>query len=261
MVTSVAVLTTSAVLLLGGIAHADNLQDTIAANATSVALVAGSATTGSASIRLIGNSSQGDPDAGCNIDQGDAPLVLKVVTPVGITANPNPLSITDCSTPFPVSFTASTAAQSGTVTVDVVSQPAGGGTYNNQVSIPITVTQPVPTPPSNTKPSVTVTGVSSGASYEIGAVPNATCAISDTEDGNSTSAAVVSGTLAHGLGQLTATCDYTDHGGLAATTATSNFSIVDKTVPTISHSLSPSVANVNGWYNSDVVVHFGCADG
>ncbi|MFC5730798.1 MULTISPECIES: PxKF domain-containing protein [Nocardioides] len=241
-----------------GIAHADNIQDTIADVGAGVTLVAGSPTAGNAAIRLIGNSSGGDVDPNCNIDPGEAPLRLDIVTPAGVTANPDPLEITGCGTEFPVSFTASSTAESGTVTVAILSGPAGNGSYKNEVSIPITVTQPVP---SNTKPTVAVTGVLDGATYEIGAVPSAACQVTDTEDGNGTTAAVISGTLSHGLGQQTATCDYTDAGGLHADTATAVYTIVDTGAPTISHSLSPSGGpNANGWYKQGVTVTFDCSD-
>jgi hypothetical protein len=254
--TTAAALAGVAVLALGGVAHADNIQDTIADTGTGVTLVAGSATTGSAAIRVVGNSSAGDPDPGCNIDAGDSPLQLDIVTPAGVTANPDPLSITSCGTDFAVTFTASSTAVSGHATVTVLSGPAGGGTYVNQVDIPITVTQPVPT---NTKPSVSVESVVDGGSYEIGTVLNPTCAITDAEDGNSTAAAVVTGTLEHGLGSQTATCSYTDAGGLSDT-ASATYTIVDTNDPTISHTLSPSAPNGNGWYKDDVTVDFTCAD-
>jgi hypothetical protein len=244
-------------LVLGGIAHADTLQDTIADTGTGVTLVAGSGTSGSAAIRLIGNNAAGDPDQGCNIDPGENPLKLDIVAPAGVTANPDPMSITSCGTEFPITFTASSSAQSGHVTVTVLSGPAGGGTYVNQVDIPITITQPAPV---NTKPSVTVQGVSDGVSYEIGHVPAATCAISDAEDGDSTAAATVSGTLSHGLGSQTATCDYTDLGGLAADTASVSYRVVDTGNPSISHSLSPTGPNAQGWYKQDVTVAFTCDD-
>jgi hypothetical protein len=251
-------LTTAAVLALGGVAHADNIQDTIEDTGTGVTLVAGSGISGTASIRLNDNSSGGDKDAGCNIDSGDDPLVLTVVTPSGVTATPNPLKITSCNKDgFPVTFTASSSAVSGPVTVIIDSVPAGGGTFFNQVYIPITVTQPVPT---NTKPSVAVTGVTDGDSYEIGTVPTATCTVTDAEDGGSTFNAVLSGTLPHGLGTQTATCDYTDTGHLAADTASATYTIVDTGDPTISHTLSPNAANANGWYKQDVTVSFDCAD-
>jgi hypothetical protein len=328
-------LTTAGVLALGGIAHADTLQDTIADTGTGVTLVAGSAVSGSAAIRVIGNNAAGDPDPGCNIDAGENPLKLDIVTPAGVTANPDPLSITSCGDDFSVSFRASSSAQSGHVTVTVLSGPAGGGTYVNQVDIPITVVQPntkpsvtvqgvtdgasyvigdepqptcavtdledgnstIPAvitgtlanglgdltatcnytdggglladtksakysivPPPNTRPSVAVTGVTDGAEYEIGAVPAAGCAVTDTEDGDSTPTAVINGTLSHGLGSQTATCDYTDAGGLSADTATATYTIVDTGSPTIGHTLSPSTPNANGWYDQDVIVDFTCDD-
>ena len=253
--TTAAVLTAAGMLLLGGVAHADNIQDTIADTGTGVTLVAGSSTSGSAAIRVVGNNSAGDPDPGCNIDAGESPLVLDLVTPAGVTANPDPLNITSCGADFSVTFTASSSAVSGEVTVTVQSGPAGDGTYINQVHIPITVI------PSNTKPSVAVQGVTAGTSYEIGAVPDATCAVSDAEDGSSTVAAVITGTLSHGLGSQTATCDYTDEGGLAADTASATYTIVDTGNPTISHTLTPSDGpNANGWYNQDVAFSFTCGD-
>jgi hypothetical protein len=322
-------------MTFSGVALADTLQDTISDTVTGISLEAGSSTSGTAGIRVVGNSAMGDPDAGCNIDAGENPLKLDIVTPPGVTATPDPLSITSCGTDFSVSFTASSIAQSGHVTVTVLSGPAGGGTYNNQVSIPITITQPntkptlsisgvsngasyvigsVPTamcdvtdpedgnrsfaaalsgtltdglgsqtatcdytdmgqlkadtktatysivPPPNTKPSVAVTGVVDGTTYEIGTVPTAGCDVTDLEDGNSSKAAVVTGTLSHGLGTQTATCDYTDGDGAPADTATATYTIADTGNPTISHTLNPASANGNGWFKQDVAVTFSCDD-
>jgi hypothetical protein len=322
-------------LAFSGVALADTLQDTIADTGTGVTLVAGSGVSGNAAIRLIGNSAAGDPDPGCNIDTGENPLRLDIVTPAGVTANPDPLSINACGTDFPISLTAGSTAVSGHVTVTVLSGPAGGGSYVNQVDIPITVTQPntkptvtvtgvtngseyvvgtVPAagcavtdkedggsnfaaslstlpadglgsqtatcdytdkgglkavtatatysilPPPNTQPTVSVTGVENGANYEIGSVPPARCAVTDKEDGNSTKDAVVTGTLSHGLGLQTATCTYTDGGGLAADTSTATYEVVDTGLPTISHSLTPAGPNGAGWYDKAVSVHFDCHD-
>ncbi|MRX44651.1 PxKF domain-containing protein [Agromyces kandeliae] len=258
MASAAALLTAAAVFGSALVAHADNIQDTIADTAdAALVLQAGSSTTKSAGIRLIGNSSQGDDDPGCNIDAGESPLRLDVITPTGITANPDPVVITECGTEFTVVFSAAADAVSGNVTVAIVSGPAGGGSYLNQVLIPITVTRP-PTP-SNTKPTVSVQGVTAG-DYEIGSEPTPTCAVTDAEDGPSSFPAVVTGTLAHGLGTLTATCDHTDQGGLAADTATVIYSIVDTGAPTIDHTLSPAAPNANGWYKTEVDVTFDCAD-
>lgn len=214
-----------------GVALADNIQDDIVDVTSSVTLVAGSATGGSAKIRVVANNSDGaTTDPQCNWDTGEAPLVLNVVTPAGVTANPDPLSITTCGQDNTVTFTADATAVSGTVTVSIVSSPAGGGGYNNQVSIPITVTRP------NTKPALSISGVSNGATYVIGSVPTATCDVTDPEDGSSSFAATLSGTLTGGLGSQTATCDYTDGDGLAADTRTATYSIVapPNTAPVVS---------------------------
>jgi hypothetical protein len=245
-----------------GVAYADNIQDNIVDTGTGVSLLAGSASGGTATIRVIGNGNDsgdddlGVKDDGCNWDSTESPLVLDIVTPGGVTASPDPLSITECGVDHTVTFRASASAVSGTATVSIVSTPAGGGGYNNQVTIPITVTS------ANTKPSVAVTGVSDGASYQIGSVPAAGCSVTDKEDGPSSVAAVVSGTLSHGLGTQTATCDYTDRGGLKADTRTATYSVVDTGNPGISHTLSPaSPDGSNGWYTSPVDVDFTCTDG
>ena len=95
-----------------------------------------------------------------------------------------------------------------------------------------------------------------GASYAKGSVPAAGCSVVDAEDGNSTFAAslsAITGTYASdGLGNQTATCTYTDAGGLTET-VTATYSIYDPSAPTIGHTLVPaSPDGNNGWYRSDV---------
>jgi hypothetical protein len=137
---AVAALATGAALAVSGSATADNINQQIADNGTSLTLVAGSPVSATASIKLVATA-QGDPDTGCNIDSAEAPLVLDVVTPAGITANPDPVTITECGTFYDVTFTAAANAVSGTAMVTILSGPAGGGTYNNNVAIPIHVAQ------------------------------------------------------------------------------------------------------------------------
>ncbi|MEI2828068.1 MAG: hypothetical protein V9F04_17910 [Dermatophilaceae bacterium] len=67
-------------------------------------------------------------------------------------------------------------------------------------------------------------------------MPVAMCSVSDDEDGPSTFPATLSpitGSLAlYGIGTQSATCSYTDAGGLTATTSVT-YSIVDTTAPVI----------------------------
>ncbi|HEY3530170.1 MAG TPA: PxKF domain-containing protein [Nocardioides sp.] len=250
-------------LALPGASFADNIQDSITGTG-SVSLVAGSGVSGSASILLIANNAGstqgGDPIQGCNVTLG-SPLVLTINTPAGVTANPSQVTISDCGADkgASVSFTASATAVSADVTVTYVSGPGGADAYKNQVDIPITVTQP--TPPANTKPSVVVTGFTSGDTFEIGSEPTPGCSVTDAEDTNPVGLLTVDrSALSHGLGTVTVTCDYTDTGGLVADTATATYTIVDTGDPTISHTLNPADANANGWYNEDVTVTFNCDD-
>lgn len=115
-----------------------------------------------------------------------------------------------------------------------------------------------PDEPTNTPPTVTVTGVDDGATYEIGAVPAPACAADDAEDGATApapSVSALSGPLApFGLGVQTATCDVTDEGGLSAT-ASATYSIVDTVDPTLAGAPTTS-PNGAGWYAGPVTIRW-----
>jgi hypothetical protein len=65
-------------------------------------------------------------------------------------------------------------------------------------------------------------------------------------------------TLTEG-GSQSVTGTATDVAGNTQTDTVSGINI-DKTAPTIGHTLSPSTPNANGWFNSDVTVTFACDD-
>lgn len=254
-------MTAAGALVMTGVAVADTVQDTIADTGTGVSLVAGSSTSGTAAIRVIGNNAAGDPDPGCNIDAGENPLRLDILTPAGVTATPDPLSITSCGADFAVSFIASSSAVSGHARVAVLSGPAGGGTYLNQVDIPITVTQPAPT---NTAPVVSVTGVSHGATYEKSSVPQPGCSVVDAEDSNESATPQISNGAYDALGSHTVTCSYTD-GGSITRSATATYTVVrdrDATAPVVGYTLNPaSPDGDNGWYTGNVSLNWTVTEG
>ncbi|MDQ6838934.1 MAG: hypothetical protein M3137_11540, partial [Actinomycetota bacterium] len=88
----------------------------------------------------------------------------------------------------------------------------------------------------NTPPVAKITGVVDGQSVEFGTPVAPRCAIADAEDGNRDFSATVTGPLgpraASGLGSMTATCSFTDSGGLSVVTRAS-YAIVDTTGPSI----------------------------
>lgn len=246
---SVTTLSAAAVLGFAGLAHADNIQDTIADNGTGVALVAGSSTAGTAAISLIGNNSGQDPDPGCNIDPGESPLKLDIITPAGVTANPDPLSITSCGTDFEVSFTASSTAVSGTVTVSVISGPSGNGTYMNQVSIPITVTQPSAPPTADTtKPTITHKLTPRAANVNGWFNENVGVAFTCTDEGGSEiDSCTGDTTLTEGEHQ-SVTGTATDKAGNTATDTVSGINI-DTTDPSVAFRGGPE-ADAEYYYGS-----------
>ena len=99
------------------------------------------------------------------------------------------------------------------ITVSVAD--AGTGTYYpGPAAFTLTVD---PAPVVDEPPTVTVTGVTNGASYEYGSVPTAGCHVVDDLDGTTDFAATltaITGPRADdGLGSQTANCSYTDAGG------------------------------------------------
>ncbi len=123
-------------------------------------------------------------------------------------------------------------------------------------------------PPPNTAPIVRVTGVSEASAYANGSVPTPGCSVTDTEDGlsGSTSAAspqlsAVSGAYASdGIGLQTATCSYTDGGGLT-TSVSATYSIFDQTAPVVEYEVDPaSPEGLNGWFTGDVTLTWAVAE-
>lgn len=180
--------------------------------------------------------------------------------PCGITQD---ASIQGCpNNPFVVNAALVVATGTPDDTTGTLTVSNTGSAGLNADSVPDTGVVQVDAPPANTAPTVTVTGVTNGFSYEIGSVPAAGCSVVDTEDGNSTPAATLSAITGanadYGIGSQTASCSYTDGGGITRN-ASATYSIVDTGNPTITF-VSRTTANVNGWNNTDVTVNWSCSD-
>jgi hypothetical protein len=232
---------------------ADNLVNDVTVGGTDTFTAPGSTIVG----YKINTAAAGDPQSGCNANDG-SPATVTISVPTGVTASATSLTFTACNVFQNVTFSSSTPGNYAIIVVSV--SDTGTGSYNNQANFTLHVN--APPPPPNTAPGVSVTGVTHGASYEIGSVPAAGCLVVDAEDGNSTFAATlsaISGSLAeYGLGSQTASCSYTDQGGLSDSDS-ATYSIVDTTDPVITF-VSRTAANGNGWNNGNVTVEWSCAD-
>lgn len=271
-------------LAVPAVALADNIQDNIADNVASpLQLTAGDANSDkTAEIKVIGNNSMQDPDAGCNFDAATESLTIKFNTPTGVTAtaldgataNAGEMKFTVCGVDQTVKLSASSSAVAGnyTVTADVVTNATGGGTFVNQVSIPITVSPP----PDSTAPTVTASAVKGDAPDFTGATTYTadtwtnkdvkvtfTCADNAGGSGLTTTSGnqVKTFTTNTSASGTTASFDGTCVDKAGNTAAASNFGPIkiDKTNPTIDGSASPA-ANSAGWNNTNVTVSFDCAD-
>ena len=234
---------TAAVLAGTQLAWADNVVNDIGATGSDTIAKGGST--------VIGYKVNGAGSDGCNAADGTA-LTLTVNVPAAVTASVGSLSFSACNVVRSVTFTSNTVGDHA-VTVSF-SDAGGAGDYRNQANFILHVTGA-----SNTAPSVAVAGVSHGATYEFGAVPAATCNATDTEDGPSSFGATVgalSGPRAGaGLGSQTASCSFTDTGGLT-TTATATYSVVDTTGPVVQ---GPADATVEATSSAGAPVTFGAA--
>jgi len=144
------------------------------------------------------------------------------------------------------------------ITFDITYDNTDRGNFNvNRAQFKVFTTKP-----SNNAPTVSITGVQAGASYEVGSVPTAGCLVADAEDANESATPVVgavTGPLsADGIGSQTVTCSYTDGGGLTEV-AKATYTINDTGAPSSSHQLS-AAANANGWHNADVTVNLSGSD-
>lgn len=203
---------------------------------------------------------------------GSETLTVAITNPtagITVTSSPNPASIpstwtTGSTYAISLSTTVANTVPNGSYSVGVTvtgqsSQVTRSASYSVSIT-GCTIT------PSNTKPTVAVTGVSDGAAYDKGSVPTAMCHVTDTEDGAvadfaASLSSITGPNASDGIGSQTATCDYTDGGGLAADTAAATYTIGDPTAPTIGYTLDPGAPNgTNGWYNTDVTLTWLVAD-
>jgi len=205
-------------------------------------------------------NSPADGKSGCNFTGPSPSLVVAVVSsdPSKATVSPSSLTFGSCGDVKQVTVTP-VAVGSTTVTLSQTTNNTGATFSFAPATFRVDVSAATPT---NTAPTVSVAGVTGGTAYEFGAVPEATCEVTDAEDGNKSFAATLSavtGGAAAGLGQQTASCTYTDKGGLTAVSSVT-YSIVDIKAPVITFGSQLPAANDAGWNNSDVTVSWKCSD-
>jgi hypothetical protein len=247
---------TTALLLSGtGIASADdvynNLDTSIDATAEIMPLNVGGPN-GTTTL-AVNPTNEAGGKTGCNLT---ASTTLKVSvgssnTSVA-TVSPSSVTFTSCGDTHQLTVTP-VGQGSTTVSLSQVSNDTGGTFNLAPATFTVNVTAPAP---ANTAPSVSISGVSDGTSYAKGSVPTATCNVTDAEDGPSSFPATlsaVSGDYASdGLGSQTASCSYTDAGGLTASSSVT-YSIIDPSPPVIGYTLDPATpGGQNGWYTGEV---------
>ncbi len=199
---------------------------------------------------------------GCTI-QGSEAISLGLVSsdPAVATVSPATATFRSCGEEITVTVT-----PKGLGTTNIVAAPGANTTgepYDvTPVNFGVTVVAPAP---SNTAPIVNISGVTPGSLYPKGSVPTAVCNVADKEDGassfNATLGAPSGPDASNGIGTQTASCSYTDRGGLTETSSVT-YGITDGTAPVISYTLSPtSPDGSNDWYKSAVALDWTVTEG
>ncbi len=245
------------VLVLGMMspAFADNiyndLDGSIDAAAESMSLDIGGA---NGTTTLAITPLNGDGKNGCNLNQNNGQTLTVAVTssdPLVATVLPASIVLTSCGA-TPVLTVTPVGLGTTSVTLSEVTNTTGATFDLAPAAFDVEVVV------GNTAPTVTVSGVADGGSYNLGSVPTAMCDVVDAEDGNSSFAADLSAVTgpdaANGIGSQTASCEYTDGGGLTDTDE-ATYDITDATGPSVDYDLTPATPDgENGWWVSDVSV-------
>lgn len=246
----------TALLLSGtGIATADQILNTLdsTVDATAEVMPLNVGTDGTTTLAV--NPTGLDGKNGCNLT-GSSILTVSVSSSSTSVATVSPSSVTFTSCGATPTLTVHpVGVGSTTISLHQVTNTSGGSFDLAPAAFTVNVSAPAP---ANTAPEVAVAGVTNGASYAVGSVPAASCQVTDAEDGSSEKAAttgeVTGPDSVDGIGQQTATCSYTDAGGLTATSS-ATYTIVDPTAPSIGYRLDPATPDgSNGWYTGDVTV-------
>jgi hypothetical protein len=239
-------------VMMAGAAFADDVSNRLDTSVDAVAEVM-PLTVGGANgtTQLFVLERNGDGKNGCNLT-GSTTLVLSVASNNTSVATVSPSSVTLTSCGATPTLTITPHSQ-GSATISVAQTSNTTGASFNLVPATFTVNV---VPPPNTPPQVSIAGVAGGEGYVKGSVPIATCEVTDAEDGNSSPPATLSAVTGpyadDGIGQQTASCSYTDRGGLQAS-ASVTYSIVDPSPPSIGYDLDPVAPDGdNGWYRGDV---------
>lgn len=255
--------TVSGLLLsAAGVAQADmvynNVDASVDAAAESMPLNVGGAT---GTTTLAVSPANNDGKNGCNLT-GSTVLTLGLASsnPAAATVSPSSVTFTACGSTKLVTVTP-VAAGLTTISATQTLNNTGGTFDLAPAAFTVNVAAPAP---ANTAPTLSVAGVTTGASYSKGAVPAASCNIVDAEDGNRTVPATLSGITGpyatDGIGQQTASCSYTDGGGLTAS-GSATYSIGDPSGPQISYTLNPGTPNgLSEWFTAPLILSWTVTD-
>lgn len=242
-----------------GAAQADDISNsldaTIDATAEVMSLNAGGVA-GTTTLYVTPRNEAGGKN-GCNLTGGTALTLALGSSDTGVaTVSPSSVTFTSCGDTKTL-----TVAPVGAGTTTISATQTANTTDGSFNLAPVTFTVNVaPAAPSNTAPTIDVEGVTEGTSYAKGSVPEATCSVTDAEDGSRSFAATLSAVdgpyAADGIGAQTATCSYTDAGGLSATSS-ATYAITDPTAPLVGYTLSPEQPDgTGGWYRGAVTLRW-----
>ncbi|MCU1568050.1 MAG: hypothetical protein JWQ56_2987 [Pseudarthrobacter sp.] len=251
------------VLASSGIAWADDISNSLDTSIDATAEILPLNVGGANGNTTLAVSPTGeDGKNGCNLT-GSTTLTLNLTSsnPAVATVSPSTVTFTSCGDTKVLTISP-VGAGTASVTASQASNTTGGSFNLGTAAFTVNVAAPAP---SNTAPTLTISGATNGASYTKGAVAAAICNVTDAEDGNrsfpATLGAISGDDAATGIGVQEANCSYTDKGGLTAASSIT-YAIKDGSAPVISYTLSPTTADgSDGWYKSAVALDWTVTEG
>ncbi len=167
-------------LLLASLAMADDISNNLDASVDAVAEIMPLNVGGAnGTTNLYVHKTNDDEKNGCNF-QSHTTLVVSVSSNDNSVATISPSSITfgSCADTFNLTITPHNQGEATISLSQIVMTQTQHSILPRRPSLSTS-------PPPNTPPQISITGVTGGKSYEIGSVPAAMCEVTDAEDGNS----------------------------------------------------------------------------
>jgi hypothetical protein len=201
------------------------------------------------------NATIGDGKNGCNLVAGKTLTVNVASSNTSVaTVSPSSFTFDSCANVKTLTVTA-VAAGTATITLSEVSNTTAGSFDLSSASFTATVVLPPPTDTTGPEISVDLTPDANGDGWNNSDV-TVVWTVNDPESSISSTTGCDT-VIVTDEGSTELTCEATSDGGTSSESVTV---MIDTIAPEITASIADGTLGDNGWYTSDVTVHYECSD-